>query len=172
MEYLKLTLDIQGCCGRAAACSGAHRAAVLALVPRPGIRDGQQGPPRADFNVIYKQTTVRVLKKTLRCWCHSFPAHAPLTLQRLVVGSFPLHWFHCTAADLAPEADRLPLAHGGGPRLHGDARLARNCAHRDTGSYVGQLWATTFQPLNFHSPHLESRTITTIQINNCIHFCF
>lgn len=62
---MTLTLDVQGCCGRASACSGAHRAAVLALVPRPGIRDGQQGPPMADFNVTYKQTTVRVFNSVV-----------------------------------------------------------------------------------------------------------
>lgn len=95
MEYLKLTLDIQGCCGRAEACSVAHRALVLALVPGPGIRDGQQGAPRADFNVAYKQTTVRVLEKTLSrsctpdlaalgCWFFSTPL---LPLHRCGLGT-------------------------------------------------------------------------------------
>lgn len=55
MKYLKLTFDIQRCCGRFAARGGLHRAAVLALVPRPGVSDGQHGPPGANFNIIYKQ---------------------------------------------------------------------------------------------------------------------
>lgn len=49
---MKLTFDIQRCCGRAAACSGLHSAAILALVPRPGIGDGHHSPPRTDFNII------------------------------------------------------------------------------------------------------------------------
>ena len=57
-------------------------------------------------------------------------ACAPLTLQWLVIGSFPLHWFHCTSFYLAPKADRLPLAHSSSPRLHRDDSLARNCTHR------------------------------------------
>lgn len=59
-----------------------------------------------------------------------YTARAPLTLQWLVIASFPLHWCHCTAAYLAPKADRLPLAHSSSPRLHRDDGLARNCTHR------------------------------------------
>lgn len=57
MKYL-LTFDIQRRGGGFAARSGLHRAAVLALVPRPGVSDGQHGPPGANFNIIYKHTKV------------------------------------------------------------------------------------------------------------------
>lgn len=86
MKYLKLTFDIQRCCGGFAARSGLERAAVLALIPRPGVSDGQHGPPGANFNIICKQTKVGENSQM-----SSPPTRAPLTLQRLVVGSFPLH---------------------------------------------------------------------------------
>lgn len=54
---MKHTSDIQRCCGRAPACSGAHSAAILAVVPRSGIGDGQHRPPRTNFNIIYKKKT-------------------------------------------------------------------------------------------------------------------
>lgn len=130
MKYLKLTFDIQRCCGGFAARGGLDRAVVLALVPRPGVSDGQHEAPGANFNIIYKHT--KVGENSEMCF-FSPPTRAPLTLQRLVVGSFPLHWFHCITAHLAPKADRLPLAHCGGPRLHGDARRAHNCARGDAG---------------------------------------
>lgn len=64
---MKLTFDIQRCRGRAVACSGVHSAAILALVPRPGVGDGQHRPSRTDFDIIYKQQQ----KQQFRRWCQA-----------------------------------------------------------------------------------------------------
>lgn len=58
MKYLELTFDVERRRGRFAARGGLHRAAVLAVVPRPSVSDGQHGPPGANFDVIYKQMKV------------------------------------------------------------------------------------------------------------------
>lgn len=57
-ECVKLTFDVERRRGRFAARGGLHRAAVLAVVPRPGVGDGQHRPPGANFNIIWKQIKV------------------------------------------------------------------------------------------------------------------
>lgn len=69
------TSDIQHCCGRAPACRGVHSAAILAMVPRSGIGDGQHRPPRTNFNIIYiknktkQNNKQKKNKQQFRCWC-------------------------------------------------------------------------------------------------------
>lgn len=76
-----------------------------------------------------------------------------LTLESLVIGSLPLQldWL-CTSPHLAPEADRLPLAHSSSPGLHWDDRSltghctdterAVNATHtcKNTRMYSATLW--------------------------------
>lgn len=49
-----LTFDVERCCGWAAACRVAGRAAVLALVSRSGVQNCQHWAIRTDLNIGYK----------------------------------------------------------------------------------------------------------------------
>lgn len=92
-----LTFDSQCSCGGAAACSSVHRAAVLALVPRPGIGDGQHGAPRTHFHIIWQKKSTAgenapVLMPTCVCsW--SNPNLAVAGYWPFSTGLVPLH--HC-----------------------------------------------------------------------------
>lgn len=90
---MKLTSDIQRCCGGVVACRGVHSAAILAMVPGPSIGDGQHRAPRTNFSIIYKQQ-----KQQFRCWCQG--SYSLCTPNLAVVGYWlfstpliPLHLF-------------------------------------------------------------------------------